>query len=128
MPSEEATSGKPQEDIPKTIKFHFLKTSNFRNIHMDGVFGGITPRGYIQMSPFTERAPIPQVTVHSLDSSGELADEVRKERQTRDGIIREVDVNLIMDIRTAKLLLGWLNLRIQELERIIDQQAKGAEE
>jgi hypothetical protein len=108
-------------EIPEKIKFHFIKSNYFRVIHVDGAHGGITPNGHIFVSVFNTRAPIPQVAVQRL-ADNRLGDEVREERVSKDGLVREVEVGLMMDITTAESIHRWLGEKIATLrKRVADE-------
>lgn len=101
---------------PQNLKFNYIKSNLFRVIHADGVWGGATPQGRIHVSLFNERTPIPQQTVHEITPEGKLGPEIVGERITKDGIVREVEVEAIMDLDVAKSLAKWLNEKIQIME------------
>jgi hypothetical protein len=111
---------------PEKIKFHYLKSQLFRIIRADGAYGGITPRLGVFLSFYSERPPIPTVMVHDVGDDGILGEERRSERQTRDGIIREAEVGVILDLDTAKSLATWLGEKILEAEKL-QAQAKKSE-
>src|SRR3989442_6878794 len=48
---------------PQDVTFHYIKSSQFRVVHADGIIGGVTPRGLIHIAVFSERPAIPQVIV-----------------------------------------------------------------
>ena len=96
------------------LEFHYLKSNSFRVIHCDGVWGGVTPRSYIAMSFFSERYPIPQKIVHELESDGALGEQTG--RDSKKGIIREVEVEVTVDLETAKSLRTWLKAHIDFIE------------
>jgi len=97
--------------------FHYIKGEYFRTIHVDGVHGGATPQGKVQMSVFSERFPIPQTTVATLTETG-LVEEIRAKRVSKEGIIREVEANLILDRHIAKSIGKWLIKKADEMESI----------
>ena len=99
---------------PRSITFHYIKSNEFRVIHADGVWGGATPRGYITMSFYSERAPIPQTVTHEVRESS-LGSE--QNRSSKDGIIREVEVEVMIDLAMAKSLIPWLQEKINQLEK-----------
>ena len=103
-----------QANVSQQIKCYFIKSNFFRVIHADGVWGGVTPHMNIQMSFFSERTPIPKVTTAQVTPSG--IKEINKE--TKIGIIREVEVDVIMDLETAKALRFWLDEKIQAMDRL----------
>ena len=87
-------------------------------VHVDGAFGGITPNGHIDINLYSERNPIPTLVFHPL-TDGKLGDEIRSERVTRDGVVRELEVGAVMDVRAARGLRDWLTSQIEELEKTL---------
>ena len=45
---------------PKIIEFHNKVNENFREVHVDGAHGGVTPRGFINANFYSERFPVPK--------------------------------------------------------------------
>ena len=112
------------KEIPENFDFHFIKSNSFRVVHCDGVWGGTTPRGYITMSVYSERSPLPQKTTHQVLDHGLIGQETGKEG--KEGIIREVDVEVIMDLSMAESLVTWLEGHIKFLkERLKVQHESG---
>ena len=100
----------------RTIRFEYEKTAGFRDIHVDGAFGGVGPRPYVHMAVYNERSPIPKAVTYQIAEGGSLGDEVVKLREARHAIFRSVEANLIMDLETAKSIHAWLGKKIDELE------------
>jgi hypothetical protein len=105
-------------DDPTTVKFEYLKSNLFRIIHVDGAYGGVTPRLGLFVSFYSERPPIPRVLVHQLKEGGGLGDEIKEKRESREGIIREAEVGVLMDADVAKSLVTWLQQKIDQIESI----------
>jgi|Deesub1362A_J573_1020465.scaffolds.fasta_scaffold00324_38 hypothetical protein len=102
----------------KKVRFDYIKSNYFRVVHVDGVFGGNAPRrGYIHVAVWNERWPIPRQCLYSLEENGKLGKEIEQERVMRDAIVREVEVDLIMSIETAKSLRDWLSEKIDNYEK-----------
>jgi len=100
----------------KRVKFDYIKGNYFRIIHVDGVHGGIGPRGSIFMSVWNERWPIPKQTSHEISDEGTVGKEIESERVVRDAVVREVEIGLIIDIETAKQIRDWLTDKIDKIE------------
>lgn len=98
------------------LRFDFIKTSDFRDYFVDGVFGGVTPRGYIQMFVYHERGALPRRVFHAVNGDGTITEEIREKRASRNAIVRDVEANLIMDVQTAKGLLAWLAQKVALVE------------
>lgn len=107
MPSTEQSG-------PSSVTFHYIKSGLFRVVHVDGAWGGATPRGHITMSVFSERGPIPQRLVHQINDDGTLGKQV--ESASKSGLIREVEVELVMDLEAARGISDWLARNIKSLE------------
>ena len=97
------------------ITFHYLKASDYRSIHADGAFGGITPSGEIFCSFYIERPAIPQTIQQELGPDGVLGKEVA--RTQKHGVIREVPCGITMNLRTAEAVSAWLLSRIDEVKK-----------
>ncbi len=123
--SDDKKKTAPGVDIPKgQIKFDYLKSPDYRTIYINGVFGGISPRGQIYISVWKERWPIPKQVTYHLKEDGTVTNEIESERIAREAIIREVEVGLLMDIGTAIAMRNWLDEKIsihqQKTERTPD--------
>jgi hypothetical protein len=108
-----------------TISYDYIKGNNFRVIHVDGVYGGTAPRpGIIHMDVFNERWPIPKRTVNKFSREEGVGKEIFEERITRDAVVREVEVELVMGIDTAIRMRDWLNNKITKCAEIKEKQTK----
>lgn len=97
------------------VEVHYLKTSNYRTFHVDGIFGGLTPIGKVYIELFIQRSVTPQIIQHEINEDGTLGKEIM--REGKKGIIREIESGLIMDIEVAKVLRTWLDEKIKEFEK-----------
>jgi hypothetical protein len=104
----------------ETVDFHYVKTGGYRTYHVDGVFGGMTPKGYIYMELFVERAPTPIIVTQEINPDRTLGKETA--RQGKKGLIREVEAGVVVDLKTAELLRDWLTDKINQVAEI--QKAK----
>ena len=103
-----------EPEKPREIKFHYIKSNFFRTIHSEGVIGGVTPFSSIVINFYSERQSIPQIVTHELREDLTLGKEI--ERSGREGVIREVEVSVSMNLLAAKALKDWLDLRLKEAE------------
>lgn len=75
------------------------------------------------MAFYTERPAIPQSMVHEIGPGG-LGTEIREDREGKDGVVREVDCNLMFDLNTARNIRTWLDQQIKILEALTEDQKK----
>lgn len=112
LPSEQNSDG-----IPERIKFQFVKSNLFRVIHVDAVWGAITPGSDgINMNLCSQRFPIPQQVVYELKPDGSLEKEISEETIQPDDIEWEVEISAIMSIETANTLIEWLQNMVNQLK------------
>lgn len=112
MPNESTNA--PEDS--QTIKFHYIKSPHFRVIHVDGAIGGITPAKNIHISLYSERAAIPQIITQKLNPDGSLGDKVSE--SGKEGMVREMDVDVIVSLSAARSLRDWLDQTIHSLEEV----------
>ena len=117
-------SEKDKEDSGPSLEIHFIKGAQFRVIHADGYWGGITPSGMLHCAFFSERAPFPTRIINQITKDGRLGAETS--RETKTGIVREIDVDVAMSLQTAQGLRNWLSERIMELEALVAAAAVAA--
>jgi len=103
-------------DKKSQIQFHYVKSNTFKTSHADGIFGGITPRGEININFFAERFPIPQITTHEVLDELNVGKEIA--RESKDGIIRELECGITINVDNAKIISAWLSQKIQEIESL----------
>jgi hypothetical protein len=114
---------------PSVLNFDYLKSNLYRVIHADGVVGGVTLKGALTMSFWNERSPIPKRVTHLVNvdpetKHGTLGEELPEKRVVRDAIVREVDVSVVMDYRTAVFFREWLDAHIARMKVVDELRAK----
>jgi len=109
----------------KQISFDLIKGNFFRVVPVDGIFGGIGPRGQMRMNFFSERWPIPKRMVCEITENGELKEEIYELREARDAVVREIEVEVVMDLATAKGIADWMHNTLKQVgEEEAEQVAK----
>jgi len=113
MSEENATSQPKPETVQGTAIF-YNKSNYFRVVHVTGMYGGGTPvPGELLMTVFNDRVPLPEKTVN--DASGK---EILQARVAKQGLERELEAALVMNLATAKIMHEWLGRAIDTIERI----------
>lgn len=105
-----------KEKKPKSIKFIYNKTPNYRTYTVGGIVGGLTPKGKLFIDLFNEKRALPDSVIHELSEEGLLGKEI--ERKVNDGVIREIDCGIYLDIDVAVVISDWLNERIKEFNNL----------
>ncbi len=103
---------------PSQVKFDYIKSQYFRVIHADGAIGGVTPSGFIHFALYSERAAIPRQITHLIKPDGSLGERVMEKTVSRETIVREMDVDVILSVPVAESLRKWLEEKIEEAKTI----------
>lgn len=109
---------KPATATPDQLKFTFQKSSSYRVLKVDGVWGGLTPKSEVQMAIYSERLPIPDTQVIEIDDEGRVR--TLKQTGTTKGLIREVEATLCLPPQVARSVGQWLIDRANEFDRLVD--------
>ena len=107
----------------REINVSYIKSKSFRVIYADGSWGGVTPRGLLNFGFYNERRPIPRETRVQLQGDV-VAQEIQLEG--RSGVVREVEVNVVMNLENAKEFHVWLGNHIANLEKMLSEHATDA--
>lgn len=113
-----AENGPVDENIELII--NYVKSNYFRVIHADGAWGGLSPSGDIHIAFYNERAAIPdrsKITVSEQASRTVKPEEFEATSQH----VREVEVDVIVDLNTAISLRSWLDGKIKSLQKLVTQ-------
>lgn len=109
------------------VTIEYIKSQYFRVIHADGAIGGVTPGGNLHFALFSERPAIPRRVVTLLEGE-RFGANVPEETVVREGLIREMDVDVILTLAAAEEL-GKLLLRMASDARVsLEQQTKKTHE
>ena len=100
----------------KKVDINYLKTNNYRTYHVDGIFGGLTPDAkkiYIEL--FVQRSATPKRVQYEV-VDGRIGEETG-DREGLEGLVREVESGLIMDVEVARVLRDWLSRKIESVDK-----------
>jgi hypothetical protein len=110
------------------IRIEYVKSHFFRLVRADGAIGGTSPRLELFITFYNERFPIPRVLTYEATPEGAPGEEIRSERESKEGIIREAEVGITMDLPTAKSFAFWINEKVAELEKTRERVLSGRTE
>jgi hypothetical protein len=108
----------PDKPDGQAIDIYYKKTRHHRTSYVDGVWIGITPQLEVQLAFFKDLQPMPDYVTHAVLPEGGLGAE--RARVTQKGIVREVEVTLVM---SGDTLENVINLTQQFLEKLKTHQA-----
>ncbi len=105
------------------VEIHYMKSNLFRVIHADGAMGSLTPRGLLHMTLYSERVAIPKRGFRAISEGGQnLEPEVFTE--TIGGVVRELEVDVLIDEELARELRDWLTRRLDDFVKFKETVAQ----
>ena len=106
-----------KKDQIAVLTIHNKVSSNFREVHVDGAFGGITPQGLMNLSFYAERFPIPKSSNFKVENN-KIGTLISNSEDSKKGILREYEFGIYMTAEVAKSLIILLSGKIVELEKM----------
>lgn len=96
----------------QSLTYNFVESPHYREIYVDGVWGGLHPGGYIQMAMFKEKSYLPNAIEYNVLEGGRLEE---RGRILADSITRELEADVRLTLNAAIMMRNWLDARIGEL-------------
>lgn len=100
------------QDGENCLFFNYQKSPGYRTIHVDGATLSTTPRGLFALTLYNERGVIPRVVRRKIISQGSGDILTLGEEETidaLDGVMRQIEVTLMLDQRTLTELFALFN-------------------
>jgi len=101
---------------PTELSVSYIKSSQFRVVSAQGAYGGFAPRGHFALTVFSERSAIPQETILQVDPITKTGTETVT--KTRAGIVRELEVCLMLDKQSLIELHRWIGQHLDALKKL----------
>ena len=99
--------------IPPEIPIHFIKGTQFRVAHASGVWFGADPHGNFHLTFYTDRTPIPKTITMKVNEQGQLIGENVAKRESKEGIVREMEIDIVMSIPALQAFHDMLGQNLQ---------------
>lgn len=106
-----------------TIDIKFEKAPTYRVYYVDGAWGGLSPRGKVNVDFFVDKMDLPEKVKYTTRTDGKLGE--IKERIPNDvDYVREMQFGIMLDIPVAEALKDWLEKKIKEHHLVFDNKNK----
>ena len=69
------------------------------------------------MAMYSERPAIPREMVHKINPDGTLGEIIQEQTVAREGIVREMEVDVLMSVDVAKSIKNWLDEQFEKVEQ-----------
>jgi hypothetical protein len=112
-PAKAASSEQPT----KTFNIVFFRAPFFRTVQADGAWGRISPANSIHLSLFNDCGPLPAVATHKIRADGILTGEMNVSIPAGTDLVRQVEVDVVLSLESAKAVRDTLENFIKLLEK-----------
>jgi hypothetical protein len=126
--SEAAFSGPP----PKTVKFIFQRSGNFRVYPAEGCWGVFSQSGAFHIEFYTEHQPVPESVTYALNPDGTLPDQWKSiegmSAPESAIVVRDVQAAVVLSLPAAMQLHALLDkfiniqMKLGSIQRISETQ------
>ena len=111
-------------DDSKKITFKYKFADDYNPRYVNGAYGGVGPQGELIINFYMERQPIPKQESYKLQKAGQLGDPIsRVPDDLKSQVIRFVQTGIVLNLESAKRVLGWLKGHVERLERMKGQES-----
>lgn len=121
-------------DVPTRLQMpvHFIKSSCFRVVHANGVWYGGDNQSNLHLTFFNERNPIPKKVVVNVDERGAVIGEEVSQRISKQGIVREMEVDVVLSLQVAQELYMTLGENLKAFQSVaklpVEEKIKAIQE
>jgi hypothetical protein len=100
------------------LKFKFVFGDDYNPVFANGVWGGMTAKGELNMNFFHERLPLPHSVVMAVGENGTLGQELERDPGPDDQVvIRYVTTGVVLNYSDAKAIHQWMGEHLKRFER-----------
>lgn len=117
-PLNDILTAKGQPIVKQQLQVHFVKGTCFRVVHANGVWYGGDNQGNLHLTFFNERSPLPKMVIVNLDERGMVVGEDVSKRDSKQGIVREMEVDIVLSLQVAVDLYQSLGENIKAIQAI----------
>lgn len=97
-------------ESPEEVNIKFTTSSNHQTFYVNGVYGGMTPRGDMHVDFVADRSERPKTQSFKVNKDGSLGRQVGEEGGEK--IIRERQVSLYMKPENAFDIGTWMIAKV----------------
>jgi hypothetical protein len=110
-----AAPAQNEPKVAKQLKVAFVKSSQFRVVHADGVWYEGDLLGNLHLIFYSERSAAPQTIFVDMDAQGQLIGEDLSKRVSIGDVEREIEFDAVMSFTAAAQLRAGLEVNLKHL-------------
>jgi len=108
---------------PKKVKFIFNKGEDLEPFYVNGIYGGVTPRGDLLCHLFYEYLDLPITESSDVAEDGQMIQETIKKQYKVEGspdeivFKRDVKASVIIPIHQVESFANWMMDKVKNFEQ-----------
>lgn len=99
----------------RQAKFFFEYDPHYRLVGANGIWGGITPRGDLQLDFFAESIAIPDTVTNLVTPEGKLGPELGRSPERR--FMRRLQVGVLLSLEQADSIADFIKEKVAEFRK-----------
>ena len=108
------------------VKVKYRFPNDYNPVYVNGAWGGLTSQREICINFYLERAPLPNEEVLELEAGGKvkLVERLPRDEDVNATVLRYIGPGIVINLSTARLVLEFLQERVNEFEAAMGAQNK----
>jgi hypothetical protein len=102
--------------LPVKIRYEYEMSDKRPSGYAHGVWGGVNSHGEIEMRFYSESDKMPSFAERTIEPGGGIGPEVVAAEPDTKVIVRQVQAGVLVNYRTAKAVIEWLEEKVRLIE------------
>ncbi len=109
---------KHERKLPQSVRYEYCEESKVKLNYAHGVWGGVNPRGEIELNFYSESDKAPEYVECLVDAHGTLGPELVPEGAKQRTIVRTIHNKVLLNYHTAYAVMQWLEEQLESLDAV----------
>lgn len=105
-------SDSPEDKKIKKVRFLYIKAEDDKPIYVNGIFGGMTPRGDLLCHFFYEYHDVPKEDQHDVLNAklGDMTQRIERVNQEPSEVIfrRDIRASIVIPVHQISTMANWM--------------------
>lgn len=103
------------------LNFKYKFDEDYNPLYINGVYGGVSPRGELVLNFYLERQSLPYEEQSTFDEDGNLIEVIVKPENRDINIIRYIQNGVVMNTETALAMKNWIDAFLKSQTNITEE-------
>ena len=123
-----------EENFPKSVRFIYTKSDDYKVIYANGVHGGVSLQGELTFDLFLEQRGPTKAEIHEIDEDRILGSRIKTEPEIEPQepdqavLIREKRIGLVLSRDFAENMANWMLGKVEQIDLAVKKKAEAEEQ